>query len=157
MLANTSGILNGIDQWEKELDLIQSKYSQTKESDLAKEIISKINMTDKIDKQNKTYLNYKWIFAYQSSDSIKLRKGKTIIQKELDDAKITKWFLTQDRFDKRRTFLVLHGIRNIRKLNEWKKRIIDKKPELLEKNNFVVLSSDYKKMIRDKKLRFDEK
>ena len=56
-----------------------------------------------------------------------------------------------------KSFFVLHGIRNIRKLNEWRKKINDKEQEAYKKNNFVVLSSDYKKMIRDKKLRFYEK
>ena len=74
----------------------------------------------------------------------------------MDDSYITNWFLTEDRFDDTQIFLVLHGIRNIRKLNEWRKKINDEEQEAYKKNNFVVLSSDYKKMIRDKKLRFYE-
>ena len=114
-------------------------------------------MTDRIDEQNKTYINYKWIFTYRIQDSIELKITKTQLQKSLYESEITNWFLTEDRFDDTHTFLVLHGIRNIRRLNEWKKKINDEEQQVYKKNNFVVLSSDYKKMIRNKKLLFDEK
>ena len=156
LLANTKGRLQGIDQWEKELSIIKMKYSGTPEAELAEEIINQIKKTNTIDEQNKTYINYKWIFKYRIQDSIELKNTKTKLQKSLDDSYITNWFLTEDRFDDTQIFLVLHGIRNIRKLNEWKKKINDEEQEAYKKNNFVVLSSDYKKMIRDKKLRFYE-
>ena len=132
------------------------KYSGTPEAELAEEIINQIKKTNTIDEQNKTYINYKWIFKYRIQDSIELKNTKTKLQKSLDESYITNWFLTEDRFDDSQIFLVLHGIRNIRKLNEWRKKINDKEQEAYKKNNFVVLSSDYKKMIRDKKLRFYE-
>ena len=132
------------------------KYSGTPEAELAEEIINQIKKTNTFDDQNKTYINYKWIFKYRIQDSIELKNTKTKLQKSLDDFHITNWFLTEDRFDDTQIFLVLHGIRNIRKLNEWKKKINDQEQEAYKKNNFVVLSSDYKKMIRDKKLRFYE-
>ena len=156
LLANTKGRLQGIDQWEKELSIIKMKYSGTPEAEMAEEIINQIKNTNAIDKQNKTYINYKWIFNYKIQDSIELRTTKIKLQKSLDDSDITNWFLTEDRFDDTQIFLVLHGIRNIRKLNEWKKKINDEEQEAFKKNNFVVLSSDYKKMIRDKKLRLYE-
>ena len=96
------------------------------------------------------------ILISYSGNSIELKNTKTKLQKFLDESYITNWFLTVDRFDETQIFLVLHGIRNIRKLNEWKKKINDEEQEAYKKNNFVVLSSDYKKMIRDKKLRFYE-
>ena len=107
--------------------------------------------------QNKTYINYKWIFPYRIQDSTKLKTTKIQLQKSLYESDITNWFLTEDRFDETHTFLVLHGIRNIRRLNEWKKKINNEEHQLDKKNNFVVLSSDYKKMIMNKKLLFDEK
>ena len=156
LLANTKGRLQGIEQWEKELSKIQIKYSGTPEAELAEEMIYQIKMTNTIDEQNKSYVNYKWIFRFQIQDSIELKTTKIMLQKSLDESDITNWFLTEDRFDDTQTFLVLHGIRNIRRLNEWKKKINDEIQEAYKKNNFVVLSSDYKKMIRDKKLRFYE-
>ena len=51
----------------------------------------------------------------------------------LDDDEITNWFLTEDRFDETQTFFVLHGIRNIRRFNEWKKKINDKEQEAIKK------------------------
>ena len=157
LLANTKGRLQGINQWEKELAIIQTKYAETSVGDLAEEIIAQIKMTDTIEKQNKTYINYKWIFTYQIQDSTQLKSTKVQLQKALNQAEISRWFLTEDRFDETRVFLVLHGIRSIRKLNEWKKNIDQLKLKADKKNNFVVLSSDYKRMIRDKKVQFDEK
>jgi hypothetical protein len=62
----------------------------------------------------------------------------------------TRWFLSEDRFDKDQTYLVLHGIRNRRKLNDWKKRFDGAENEILNTNNFVILSADYKKILLDK-------
>jgi len=157
LLANTKGRLQGIGQWENELAVIEAKYPGTPEAEVAKEMINQIKMTDRIDEQNKTYINYKWIFTYRIQDSIELKITKTQLQKLLNESEITNWFLTEDRFDETHTFLVLHGIRNIRRLNEWKKKINDEEQQVYKKNNFVVLSSDYKKMIKNKKLLFDEK
>ena len=114
-------------------------------------------MTKKIKKDNKTYINYKWIFVYKIQDSIEIKSTKNQLQNALNDDEITNWFLTEDRFDETKTFLVLHGIRNIRRFNEWKKKVNDKEQKADKKNNFVVLSSDYNKMIKDKILRFNEK
>lgn len=157
LMANTKGRLYGIEQWEKELNIIKTKYSETPVSNLAKEIITQIQMTKKIKKDNKTYINYKWIFVYKIQDSIEIKSTKNQLQNALNDDEITNWFLTEDRFDETQTFLVLHGIRNIRRFNEWKKKVNDKEQKADKKNNFVVLSSDYNKMIKDKILRFNEK
>ena len=157
LLANTKGRLQGMSQWENALTVIETKYPGTPEAELAKEMINQIKMTDIIDEQNKTYINYKWIFTYRIQDSIELKTTKNQLQKSLYESEISNWFLTEDRFDDTHTFLVLHGIRNIRRLNEWKKKINDEEQQVYKKNNFVVLSSDYKKMIRNKKLLFDEK
>ena len=157
LLANTKGRLQGMSQWENALTVIEAKYPGTPEAEVAKEMINQIKMTDIIDEQNKTYINYKWIFTYRIQDSIELKTTKNQLQKSLYESEISNWFLTEDRFDDTHTFLVLHGIRNIRRLNEWKKKINDEEQQVYKKNNFVVLSSDYKKMIRNKKLLFDEK
>ena len=97
--------MKGIDQWEKELSIIKMKYSGTPEAELAEEIINQIKKTNTIDEQNKTYINYKWIFKYKIQDSIELKNTKTKLQKSLDESDITNWFLTEDRFDDSQIFL----------------------------------------------------
>jgi hypothetical protein len=68
----------------------------------------------------------------------------------LEETPETPWFLSEDRFDQSQTYLVLHGIHNRRKLNEWKKGLVKAENEILCTDNFVILSADYKKMLLDK-------
>ena len=112
-------------------------------------MVKQIIGTDSLQKNN-IYLNYKWIFTFKVKDTAAIKQIKTKLQEALEQTPGTRWFLSEDRFDKEQTYLVLHGIRNRRKLNQWRKRFEDEEQEILKTNNFVVLSSDYKKMLLDK-------
>jgi hypothetical protein len=156
LMANIQGRLQGRSAWQTALQEVATKYPQTPEAEKAQQMIAQIILTDSIDLQNKTYLNYKWIFTFNIRDSIGLKDTKTKLQNALEEEPKTSWFLSEDRFDKDQIYLVLHGIRNPRNLNEWKKKFVQDGQEILKLNNFVVLSSDYKKMLRDKKTRNPE-
>ena len=113
-------------------------------------MIEQIKRTDSIEKNNLTYLNYKWIFTFKLQDTATLKKIKNKLQGALNESPDLRWFLSEDRFNQDHTYLVLHGIRNRRKLNELKKRFDEGEQEIINTNNFVVLSADYKKMFLDK-------
>ena len=116
----------------------------------ANEIIEQIKLTDSIEKENKIYLNYKWIFTFSVKDTASLRKTKTNLEEKLKETPNSRWFLSEDRFNQGQVYLVLHGIRNKRNLVEWKKKFNETDQEILNSNNFVVLSADYKKMLLGK-------
>ena len=150
LMANFQGRLKGRQQWQKELFNISQKYPESPEAIKALEMIGQIKGTDSIKKDNIIYLNYKWIFTFKVKDTASLRKIKNKLQDALEETPDSRWFLSEDRFDQNQTYLVLHGIRNRRKLNEWKKRFDGAEQEFTSTNNFVVLSADYKKMFLDK-------
>ena len=150
LMANFQGRLNGRQQWQKELLNISQKYPESPEAVKALEMIGQIKGTDSIKKDNIIYLNYKWIFTFKVKDTASIRKIKNKLQDALEETPDSRWFLSEDRFDQNQTYLVLHGIRNRRKLNEWKKRFDGAEQEFSSTNNFVVLSADYKKMFLDK-------
>ena len=150
LMANYQGRLKGRQEWENALKIIVLKYPESPEAIKAQEMVQQIKATDSLQKNNKIYLNYKWIFAFKIKDTASLKKTKTKLQVALEETPDTRWFLSEDRFDQDQIYLVLHGIRNRRKLNEWKKRFDEGEQEILNTNNFVVLSADYKKMLLDK-------
>ena len=150
LMANYQGRLKGRQEWENALKIILLKYPESPEAIKAQEMVQQIKATDSLQKNNKIYLNYKWIFAFKIKDTASLKKTKTKLQVALEETPDTRWFLSEDRFDQDQIYLVLHGIRNRRKLNEWKKRFDEGEQEILNTNNFVVLSADYKKMLLDK-------
>ena len=150
LMANFQGRLKGRQQWQKELLNISQKYPESPEAIKALEMIGQIKGTDSIKKDNIRYLNYKWIFTFKVKDTASLRKIKNKLQDALEETPDSRWFLSEDRFDQNQTYLVLHGIRNRKKLNEWKKRFDGAEQEFSSTNNFVVLSADYKKMFLDK-------
>ncbi|MEK9604256.1 MAG: hypothetical protein VW127_07530 [Flavobacteriaceae bacterium] len=150
LMANYEGRINGREVWEKTLKNISSKYPDSPEALRADQIIKQIQQSDSIEKLNKTYLNYKWIFAFDVQDTIALKNTKTKLEQALKEIPYTRWFLSEDRFDLDQTYLVLHGIRSRRDINEWKKKFEESDNEVLNTNNFVVLSADYRKMLLDK-------
>ena len=150
LMANFEGRLKGRQHWKKALLNISQKYPESPEAIKALEMIEQIKGTDSIEKNNITYLNYKWIFTFKLKDTATLKKIKNKLQDALNQSPDLRWFLSEDRFNQDQTYLVLHGIRNRRKLNEWKKRFEGAEQELINTNNFVVLSADYKKMFLDK-------
>ena len=150
LMANFEGRLKGRQKWKKALLNISQKHPESPEAIKALEMIEQIKGTDSIEKNNMTYLNYKWIFTFKVEDTATLKKIKNKLQDALNESPDLRWFLSEDRFNQDQTYLVLHGIRNRRKLNEWKKRFEEAGKEFTNTNNFVVLSADYKKMFLDK-------
>ena len=157
LMANFEGRIKGRTVWEKALKDVSLKYPDSPEAQSAQQMIHQIHLTDTIEKESKVYLNYKWIFTFDVKDTTALKKIKTKLEQALKDTPYTRWFLSEDRFDQGQTYLVLHGIRSRRELNEWKKIFEEREDELLNTNNFVVLSSTYKKMLLDKTQFTDEK
>ena len=113
-------------------------------------MIELIQPTDSIKKESRVYLNYKWIFTFEVKDTTSFKITKTKQEQALKEIPYTRWFLSEDRFDQDQIYLVLHGIRSRRELNEWKKIFEEREDELLNINNFVVLSADYKNMLLNK-------
>jgi tetratricopeptide (TPR) repeat protein len=150
LMANFVGRLKGRQQWEKALKKIAVKYPESPEAITAQEIVELIKRTDTIANNKKIYRNYKWIFTFKAKDTASIKKIRCKLREALEETPNTRWFLSEDRFDKDQTYLVLHGIRNRRKLNDWKKRFDGAENEILNTNNFVILSADYKKILLDK-------
>ena len=125
--------------WKKALLNISQKYPESPEAIKALEMIEQIKGTDSIGKNNITYLNYKWIFTFKHKDTATLKKIKNKLQDALNESPDLRWFLSEDRFNKDQTYLVLHGIRNRRKLNEWKKRFEGAEQELIKTNKKKIL------------------
>ncbi len=149
-MANFEGRLKGRLAWTTALQKISSKYPESPEALRAEEMIEQIKLTESIKQDQKIYLNYKWVFTFDVKDTLALKKIKNELEKALKEIPYSRWFLSEDRFDEKEIYLVLHGIRSRRKLNQWKKKFDQIQPNPLNVNNFVVLSADYKKMFLDK-------
>ena len=150
LMANYDGRLNGRIKWKRALKKVALKYPESPEAIKAKEMMEQIKLSDSIEKVNKIYINYKWIFPFSLKDTASLKNIKSNLEEKLKEIPYKPWFLTEDRFDQGTVYLVLHGIRNRRNLKEWKKKFNESDQEILNSNNFVVLSADYKKMLLDK-------
>ena len=134
----------------RSLKKVSLKYPGSPEAIKAKEMIDQIKLSDSIKKQKKIYLNYKWIFTFNVNDTAKLKKIIKNLEEIVKETPYNHWFLSEDRFDQGQVYLVLHGIRNRRNLDEWKKKLDETDKETYNTNNFVVLSADYKNMLLNK-------
>ena len=149
-MANFEGRLKGKLSWEKALFDVAQKHPESVEAKKALQMIEQIKGLETTKKNNIIYHNYKWIFTFNVKDTTSINFTKSKLQNALEQTQDVQWFLSVDRFDQDQTYLVLHGIRNKRKLNEWIKRFDGTDQKILNTNNFVVLSSDYKKMLLNK-------
>jgi hypothetical protein len=147
LMANLEGRLKGRTAWTKALQKISLKYPESPVAFRAEEMIKQIKLMKSVKKEEKIYLNYKWVFTFNNKDTVTLKKTKTELAEALKEISYSRWFLSEDRFDEDETYLVIHGIRNRNKLNEWKKKFGETKPSFLNLNNFVILSSDYRKRL----------
>ena len=150
LMANFEGRLKGRKQWEKVLLKVVLKYPESPEAIKAQQMIELNKRIDLTTNNKKIYINYKWIFTFNAKDTASIKKIRGKLQEALEETPETPWFLSEDRFDQSQTYLVLHGIHNRRKLNEWKKGLVKAENEILCTDNFVILSADYKKMLLDK-------
>ena len=68
----------------------------------------------------------------------------------IENLKINDWRISKDTYNKDYQFVVIHGIKSKSKALELKAKLPESTLRLLDSNNFITLSSQYRKLFVEK-------
>ena len=141
--------MKGVDEWKKALAQVLSNYSATEEAKNANILIEKIEKNKNLKESGVVYKNYKWIFPFLSTES-KLSQQFFEKLKAALTIKKNSWTVSLDPFNEEYTFVVVHGIRDLKEIKNIETN--DGISDLVLQNgeNFVALASQYRAIIKNK-------
>ena len=141
IIINSIGRLRGITEWEKELEMFLDKFPNSKESLEVKKIL--INIKSKPIESNSLRKNFKWVIVFSNTSGIdfnKLRKNMLLeLSKRSEGAKN----ISVDFYSEDYSFIVVHTENEYPEINFLLKIWSDLLSFQNNLDNFVVLSSEY--------------
>lgn len=90
--------------------------------------------------------NWKLIYPFPLSDSTGIDKLLTTIKKSLEDLEYDQISYSQDRYDPETVFLSVHGFSSMLRAEGYAELLNINKDYLVDNENFVISSSNYKKI-----------
>ena len=108
-----------------------------------------ISRSNNLKEKKVSYKNYKWIFVFNNNEMDKLNNFYLKIKKVLIDSKV-KWTLSKDLYNIESSLIVIHGIKDKKEKDKWIANFNEETKFILESNNFVALTSDYRNFMKNK-------
>jgi len=153
LLAHTIGRLEGEEKWKIALEEFVAKYPNSVEVSSAKKSLNLF--TKEPENQKRVIQRYKWVFVLSNAEE--LDTFRFALEEKVKEERKLNWKVTRDVYNSDYSFIVIHtGGEAPLKENYLKKW--GQLPRL-EKvtNNFVLLSAQYEKIQREKKIHPDFK
>jgi len=147
--ANVIGRIYGVSKWKKELEAVSLTYPESIEGKFAKNLISEILSSNYLKEKKVSYNNYKWIFVFNNNEQDKLNTFYFKIKNILIDSNV-KWTLSKDFYNIDNSLVVIHGIKDRNEKDKWMLDWFEETKFILELNNFVALSSEYRNLMKNK-------
>ena len=141
IIINSIGRLRGITEWEKELDMFLEKFPNSKESLEVKKIL--INIKSKSKESNNLRKNFKWVFVFSNSSGIDFYKLRKDMLLELSKRSEVAKNISVDSYTEDYTFIVVHTENEYPEVNFLLKIWSDLLSFQNNLDNFVILSSEY--------------
>ena len=146
--AQALGRLKGKNILKLELEEIIKDFPNSKIAIKAKSDLDNINIS--FQKQTKTLVEFKWILPYEIDSKFDHNRLIKILNTNIDQLKTRKWKLTNDIYNADYQFIVIHGIKSKLEIDSVRKTLPQSALKLLDSNNFVALSSKYRKIFTEK-------
>ena len=147
--ANVIGRIYGVSRWKKELEVISLTYPESIEGKFSKKLFMNISRSNNLKEKKVSYKNYKWIFVFNNNEMDKLNNFYLKIKKVLIDSKV-KWTLSKDLYNIESSLIVIHGIKDKKEKDKWIADFNEETKFILESNNFVALTSDFRNLMKNK-------
>lgn len=146
--ANAIGRIQGYDAFEEALNYVALNYPNNPEGKKAKEIIAdqlpKLAEKDFLGAdKNKKAENWKLIFTFKSTETQKAEDLKIALEKAIKDLKYRNT-VSLDVYNLENQFIVVHGFKEEDYALGFAELIKNNKDYRIAKENFVILSSNYK-------------
>ena len=144
---HTEGRLQGKQHWKQELAAFILKYPDDPLSQVLEKQINVLNREAPV--AIRKLQSWKWVFPIPDSRSQQMDSLSGLLQSWIAEKQLP-WTLSQDRYDRETTFLVIHKIKNERQTDSIRPNFAGTLAESLTTNNFVVLSDEYQKTLQEK-------
>ena len=148
LIINSIGRLRGINEWEKELENFLDKYPNSIESVEVKRILTDIKTKPIYKKSNDK--KFKWIIVFPNTNEINLYKLREKMLLELNKRPEGVKKISVDFYTDKFSFIVIHTENQYPEINFLSKRWSDLPIFQNNLDNFVVLSSEYKEIQKQK-------
>jgi hypothetical protein len=143
--AHTLGRLNGVTAWKASLNEVATNFSAVEEGIQAKALLEKINASNDLEETGVIYKNYKWVFPFPINQKENAQNLLKTLEKDVFSYNKF-WSVSLDPYNKEFVFVVVHGIRSPKEIENWKTQL-----QLNTNNhNFVTLASQYREYLKNK-------
>ena len=148
LIANCIGRLRGINEWKKELQKFLENYPNSKESSEVKKILAniKINLIDREPIRKR----FKWIIVFSNSNQIDLYKLRVDMISELNKMSQEIEKISVDSYNDDYSFIVVHTEKQYPEVNFLLKIWSNLSRFQNNLDNFVILSSEYRQIQKQK-------
>lgn len=145
--ATTIARLRGVEPYETALNQIALNYPNHKEgieaSELVEKSIPKLKQYELIE-DDTTAQNWKIVFPFAKQDTAGIGKLKKTITRSLKELEYDKFYLSEDVYDENQVFVVVHGLMSKDRALGYAELLKINKLYLVEDENFVISSANYK-------------
>jgi len=146
--AQVIGRLYGKNSWIEALENIILEYPNSKSAIKAN---SDLNLIKNIFKEKtKVLVEFKWVFPFKRSKEFEQNELIESLKSNIENLKINDWRISKDTYNNDYQFVVIHGIKSKSKALELKAKLPESTLRLLDSNNFITLSSQYRKLFVEK-------
>lgn len=147
--ASATARLYGVQAYKNRLNEIALNYPNSEEGQRAEELLegplAKFeDESFQLDPENST--NWKLIYPLNIKDSTALDKLLTTIKHSLEDLEYDQITYSQDRYDPETIFVSVHGFTSKLRAQGYAELLNINKDYLVDNENFVISSSNYKKI-----------
>ena len=146
--ANIFARLYGKKSFLNQLNLIIKEYPNSNIAKKAEKEIKVINQSFK--EKTKTLAEFKWVFPFKKDINFKANQLMDSLKQNVTQLKSEKWKITNDKYNNDYQFLVIHGIKSKLQVDSIRKKLPLSTLKLLDSNNFVALSAQYRKIFIEK-------
>ena len=146
--AQILGRIYGKTVLEEQLSLIAKEYPSSKSAIKAKRDLENINKNFK--EKTKTLAEFKWVFPYKRDSDFEVKKLIDSLEININQLQTKNWKLTNDTYNNDYQFIVIHGIKSKLQIDSIKQKLPESTLKLLDSNNFVALSAQFRKIFIEK-------
>ena len=147
--AHTLGRLNGVVAWKASLNEVATNFSAVEEGIQAKALLAEIEALNDLEETGVIYKNYKWVFPFPITEKENAQKFLTTLGTEVKTYNRF-WSVSLDAYNKEFVFVVVHGIRDPKEIENWKIQQERYIRTTEQNDNFVTLASQYRNYMKNK-------
>ena len=147
--AHTLGRLNGIAAWKVSLNEVATNFSAVEEGIRAKALLEEVEALNDLEETGVIYKNYKWVFPFTLAEKQNAQDFLKTLEKEVKSHNRF-WSVSLDTYNPDFVFVVVHGIRDPKEIENWKTQQKRYKSKAEQNDNFVTLASQYREYMKNK-------